>query len=246
MITTTKEAQILENILSKYNMNIQALNQKKEHTYRVAMYSRMLASYQNLSIKEQDRAFAIGLLHDIGRFPQYMAYQTFNDSQSIDHAKLAYDMLEDMGYEDEIVKKSILAHNKLYIPTDYEGLLKQHCEIIRDADKLDNLNYDFKPNYVGLKINEDLIKYFRYHSLIPNEVVKNQLDAGLRELSFVFDVNYVETLNLIKLAGMIDKKIDEIYNQTRDTTIFMIGAYINEYIRERIGVKKYERIRQEI
>ena len=238
-----QEVVFLDEFFNKYDMSIKELQMKKDHTYRVAMFSKLLASHLNLDLKEQKRAYIIGLFHDLGRFPQYSEYKTFSDEKSIDHGKLGYDILNEIDYKDEIVKKAILQHNKYTIPASYEGILKTHCEIIRDADKLDNLNYDFHPRYTGLKVSEHLISFFKNHILIPNELVQNQLDETLRELSFVFDINLEGTLCLIRNKGIIDKKTNQVYEQTNDTTIFMIGNYINEYINKRIGVKKRERIR---
>ena len=50
---------------------------KKEHSFRVAGLSKMLALNLNLEIEEIKIAYFIGLFHDIGRFRQLVEFNTF-------------------------------------------------------------------------------------------------------------------------------------------------------------------------
>ena len=75
-----------------------------------------------------DFAWLLGLLHDIGRFEQVKRYNTFNDSQSVDHAELGADILFKEGLIDRFptvslpegwpktAETAIRQHNKLALP----------------------------------------------------------------------------------------------------------------------------------
>ncbi len=231
--------------VNNYDMTNPKIKGKIDHTFRVALFSRLLASSLNLEEEEIQRAYDIGILHDIGRFEQITKYNTFNDAKSIDHGYLGYVILKELGYHDSIVLNAVRMHNAYKIPDQYsdDPLLKMHCEIIRDADKLDNLNTKYKSNFKNKKINYELIKYFQNHKLVPNDKTNDDIDAALRELSFIFDINFNETLNYIRNKNIIEEKIDSIYDQTKDSNIYVIRYFINEYIDQRTGVKTYERVR---
>ena len=239
-----KETQMFLDYVKNYDKSDPAINWKIEHTFRVATYSRMLASTLNLDQEEIKRAYVIGMFHDIGRFEQIKRYNTFSDEKSIDHGLLGYEILKSLNYNDEIVLNAVRYHNAYKIPDEYklDYLQNMHCMIIRDADKLDNLNCSYG-EIKSKKINNELIKYFQKNVLVPNDCIKSDVDSAIRELSFVFDINFVESLNLIRNKNMIGTKIDNIYKQIDDDKIFIIEYFINEYIDKRIGVKKYGRVR---
>ena len=234
--------------VNNYDMSNKDVRRKIDHTFRVAIYSKLLASHINLDEKEVQRAYDIGILHDIGRFEQISKYNTFNDAISIDHGYLGYSILKDLEYNDPIALNAVRMHNAYKIPEQYNNntMLKLHCEIIRDADKLDNLSIKYKTNLSNKTINCKLIKYFQNHQLVPNEEINDDIDASLRELSFIFDMNFEESLILIKNKNVIEEKIDNIYYQTKDKNIYVVRYFINEYINQRIGEKENGRIRQKI
>ena len=243
-----KETKLFQDYVSQFDKNDKDINWKIDHTYRVAMYSRMLAS--SLDSQEIDRAYVIGLFHDIGRFEQIDKYHTYDDIKSLDHGYLGYQVLKQLHYDDEIVLNAVRYHNAYKIPDEFSNdpLQLLHCKIIRDADKLDNLNSFYECDLTNQKVNPHLIRFFMIHQMVQNSEVKTPMDEALRELSFVFDINFNESLCLIKNSNMIGKKINKIYEQSRDKQIFVIEELINDYINQRLyvnrkkGDKKYERI----
>ena len=148
-----------------YDISDEKIKLKVEHTYRVAGLCDRIARSLGLAVEDIDLAWAIGMLHDIGRFDQVRQYGTFSDADSVDHAHYASELLFDKGMivdyfgsvnpgiynyiENEntcsaglseslgIIKKAVYNHSAYKIE---EGLCERKvlfCNIIRDADKLD-------------------------------------------------------------------------------------------------------------
>ena len=148
-----------------YDISDEKIKLKVEHTYRVAGLCDRIARSLGRAEEDIDLAWAIGMLHDIGRFDQVRQYGTFSDADSVDHAHYASELLFDKGMivdyfgsanpgiynyiENEntcsaglseslgIIKKAVYNHSAYKIE---EGLCEREvlfCNIIRDADKLD-------------------------------------------------------------------------------------------------------------
>ena len=118
-------------------------NQKKFQKRK----SEYIATNLGLTEEEIQVAKLIALLHDIGRFEQVKLTEGFIDNNHFDHADYGAEILFkgnmirkfiDENKYDEIIKKAIYNHNKLKIEKDLDEKQKLHCQIIRDADKLDN------------------------------------------------------------------------------------------------------------
>ena len=117
---------------------------KIEHTARVrGAMERLTAS---LSLSPDDRALAaiIAVCHDVGRFPQYKQYGTFNDAASVNHASLALQTLKDEGVlaalaaeSRRLILQAIALHNVFALPDNLDPSLGRFARLIRDADKLD-------------------------------------------------------------------------------------------------------------
>ncbi len=134
---------------------------KIDHTYRVAGLCRKIAQSENMSNEEQELAWLLGMLHDIGRFEQLRRYNTFIDADSVDHAELGADILfkshgmdekmdtgshmpkleirayvEDSS-EDYLIETAIRQHSVYRINSDLDRRTQMFCNILRDADKID-------------------------------------------------------------------------------------------------------------
>lgn len=237
------ELDFFNEFVNKFDLMIPQIMMKKEHSCRVALNARLLANFLNLSEEDSNIAYISGLFHDLGRFVQYSTYKTFDDNKSIDHGDLSYEILKSIGYNKKEVLNAVKYHNKYEIPNNLDNRNKLFCKILRDADKFDILNDDFNLKYKNQKIDTKLIKYFKEKKLIPNGLIDNDLSIELGILSYIFDINFVETLNLIRNKKIINDKISKIYEETKDENIFIIEYFINKYIEERTGVKKYGRVR---
>ncbi len=89
-------------------------------------------------------AAAIGLRHDVARFPQYRRYGTFSDARSIDHGDAGAGILGERFSWDllppgsrEIVIAAVGAHNKRFVPAGLPAGSMPFVLMIRDCDKLD-------------------------------------------------------------------------------------------------------------
>ena len=108
---------------------LQPMHQLKlEHTLRVAADARLLAAGMGWATDEVCLAEAVGLCHDVARFPQYKQYGSFSDSTTVDHGDLGFQTLEDEGLlegiaaeEYALIRHSVQYHNKkdLYFPVSF-------------------------------------------------------------------------------------------------------------------------------
>ncbi len=121
------------------------LTLKKKHSMRVSKICIAMAEAMEWEEEgDQWLAHTIGLLHDAGRFPQYMEYETFLDSASLDHGDLAAEILEkEFDWNDihfyarQIVLTAVKYHNKKDVPTNMPLNTYRWVSLIRDADKMD-------------------------------------------------------------------------------------------------------------
>jgi len=119
---------------------------KIDHTLRVVEESRRIAASLDLRPVLEACAHLAALFHDIGRFPQYERYGTFNDRLSADHARLGVRVLRERGVLDSLPAASrrlilgaVFLHNRKRLPEGIRPSLDRVSRILRDADKLDIL-----------------------------------------------------------------------------------------------------------
>lgn len=117
---------------------------KIDHTFRVRENILAIATSLDLSPNNIRVAEVIGLLHDVGRFQQFIKYRTFRDDISEDHAELGLQVLAShqvlnglLDWEKNIAEIAIKYHNKYILPKLISGDCLMFCKLIRDADKLD-------------------------------------------------------------------------------------------------------------
>lgn len=130
---------------------------KRIHTAMVVRNAELIADGEGFDAFTREAAVAAALLHDTGRYEQLKRYNTFRDSDSVDHAVFSHDIVREMGWLDEVevkggggewrdaVLKAVLYHNRRNLPKEIENplstsslhLLSLSAHTIRDADKLD-------------------------------------------------------------------------------------------------------------
>ncbi len=235
--------------ISKYDLKIEALDRKKNHTMRVMDNCKLIAKSIHLSDKNVLLACLIGLFHDIGRFKQYEVYGKFRDYETIDHANLSVDILKEFGFLDgyeykDIVYVAIKNHNKLKVEDDLTDKEILFCKIIRDADKLDILNLVIKGTNPDAKEKIKLGNFnSRYSKLAVSDIIEGKVldvgkypdlcDKSLVKLGLFNDINFNYTKNKIKEDRLIDK-IKESYiksNPIEEKTIIKIC----DILKERLG-----------
>lgn len=129
---------------------------KRTHTAFVVKNAEAIAAGEGFSPAAREVALAAALLHDTGRYEQLKRYDTFKDSDSVDHAVLSHDIVLAQGWLGRVgadaawkdaVLKSVLYHNRRdlpegvlsprVVPVSELDLLSVAAHTVRDADKLD-------------------------------------------------------------------------------------------------------------
>ncbi len=209
----------------QFNFNI-----KKEHSLRVADIAVYLSNKLGLAEPDQQIAYTIGMLHDIGRFNQLVDFDTFNDSKSFDHAEKAVQILRDNNVPDhfnnierEIIYTAILNHNKFNITNGLQEKALLHARLIRDADKLDIYKvltdfYNSKDRQANHTLSWELPKGFAVNPAVAREVLAGKLvskknvisviDVKVMQLSWVFDINFRPTFEYL----LKNRFLEVIYN----------------------------------
>lgn len=229
--------------LSDYN-----IKRKFEHSYRVMAEARRIAISLNLNDEDVKLATIIGLLHDVGRFPQLSQFNSFDDNNTIDHADLGAKILFDEGLikafwdneaDYETIRFAIANHNKLKIAETNDEHALLYAKIIRDADKLDIIYLEGTLKEYNIKITNDMVSpnivnNIKEHQPIKKTDILNPNDHIALNYSFVYDLYFDRSLTLMQEylkeyhnRVNIYHRFDEIYDITTD------------YLEERI--KKYVR-----
>jgi putative nucleotidyltransferase with HDIG domain len=114
---------------------------KEEHTQRTCAEMVHLAQALGLDDAQTRVAELIALFHDIGRFPQFARYRTYNDRRSIDHSRLGVETLRQEGIltslpaeERQWIETAVEHHGRRSLPAEMTGQTLLFARLIRDAD----------------------------------------------------------------------------------------------------------------
>ena len=115
---------------------------KREHTAHVVANARAIAAGERFDAETARACDAAALLHDTGRYEQLKRYNTFRDSDSVDHAVFSHDIVVEQGWLDgdpqrEAILTAVLVHNRRDVPDNLDPLTEAAVHTVRDADKLD-------------------------------------------------------------------------------------------------------------
>lgn len=120
---------------------------KREHTDRVVENAALIAAGEGFDEATREAALAAALLHDTGRYEQLRRYNTFRDSESVDHAVFSHDLVAEKGWlkaahcpdaaTEQAILSAVLYHNRREIPSGLDPLTFACAQTVRDADKLD-------------------------------------------------------------------------------------------------------------
>lgn len=201
------------------------LELKRQHSARVASLALRIARELGWQGWPQAAAEGAGWLHDLGRFPQFARFQTFQDHRSLDHGEEGFRILEGEAFldgwppEERLdVASAVRFHNKRRIPEECpEGHLPL-ARLVRDADKID-----------VFEVVQDAIDEGRTGELLsgltpdlaPSPGFLAELSPGspspaygllrslgdflLLQLSWVYDMNYAPSFRLLRSSGVLDR-----------------------------------------
>lgn len=235
----------------KYDLEDENIKRKQGHSLRVMAISKKIAEKLKLDDEKIEIATLIGLLHDIGRFEQYVRSKMYKDTNNFDHGDYGVKILDkdirkyiDTNKYDNIIKVAIKNHNKYKIQ---EGLNEEDLlfsKIIRDADKLDIFYEAVEMFWKGkereiekLIISEEVFDEFLRCETIKIDKILNELDHMICLIAFVFDINFKESFQIIKENDYINKILNrfEFKDDNTKNKIIEIRKIIDNYINSKIN-----------
>jgi putative nucleotidyltransferase with HDIG domain len=230
------------------------LKLKEKHSLRVC--EEMQYIVRGLGLKKEQALLAetIALFHDVGRFKQFAKYKTYKDHESIDHGLLGIKVLRETNVldgllrkEKQVIRKAIEYHGLKELPGGLNGDYLLHCQLIRDADKLDvyytvakycrqyrenpakfslELEFPDKPTY-----SDGVVKDILEGRRTNYSKLRTLNDMRLLQLGWVYDVNFAATLRRIKRRRFLE----EIFSFLPETgEIEKVKETIYDYVNLRI------------
>ena len=208
-----------------FNLQNEGIKRKQLHSLRVMEESKKVAEALKLSKEDEKLAELIGLLHDIGRFEQYNRGNTYLNEMLLDHANLGVEVL----VKDDYIKKytnnenyisiiltAIKNHNKFKIEEDLNEEELLFAKLIRDADKLDIL-YEGAKIYWNTQREKESVENSKISVKIEQQFKAERpvkkygnerndtVDGLLILLSYIYDINFKETLRIINKEDYVNK-----------------------------------------
>lgn len=198
---------------------------KHTHSEKVSDICVKIASALKWKAGGINTAAAAGLLHDVGRFPQYKTYGTFTDHQSIDHGELGYTTLlnspdwepPDMeDYTRTAILQTVRYHNKMSIPDSVGHTAIPLLHLVRDADMLDIFRvvreYDaagkmgeLLPRLKGeYSLSDEITEELNRTGRISSKELRTFGDFYLMELHWVHDLNYKASVDILRNGPELD------------------------------------------
>ena len=198
-------------------------------------------------------AEAIALLHDVGRFPQYAQYKTFNDRISVNHAELGARIITSEGVlkefppdEQEIITDAVKFHNAFAIPSLKNPEKEFFLKLIRDADKLDiwrvfieyfESSETERASAAGIGLpelsgySEEVFSYLLKEQVVPLSKVKSLNDYKLVQLSWIYALNFRTSYALLVGRGYIERIIAHL---PQTESISRLSVFLQEFALSRI------------
>jgi len=200
---------------------------KQEHTHEVRRNAARIAHDLRLGAHAIARAEATALFHDVGRFPQYEQYKTFDDSLSTNHAALGARVLRRNKvlatldkHDRDIIIRSVALHNVFSLPVKLDDETRLYAQLVRDADKLDILRVfieyfeqdaQSRSGAVALGLpdtpgySQKIVVCLRKGQMARKTMLKNQNDFKLLLITWIFDFNFTSSFHMLVERGLIAK-----------------------------------------
>lgn len=215
----------------RVNGTLHPLHQLKlEHTIRVSADARIIASESGWPEEEICLAEAVGLFHDIARFPQFTLYHTFSDHDSVDHGDLGAETLTKEGLLDgvpaehrQLILHSVKYHNKKDLPRILTAHEEKHLRLVRDADRVDiffvcwdsirtGQVFNHPEIIMGIDFNgpptDEVLAQFERGEAIDYRIVKSMADRFVLQLSWMHDLTYNASKRLVRNRRIVENFID--------------------------------------
>lgn len=239
--------------LKQYDSNDDKINLKIVHTYGVVSDMEEITTRMRLCEEDLELAKVIALLHDIGRFEQLKRFGSF-EQDVMDHAAYGVKILFEEGMIREFVKEdtwdsiietAIARHSDFELEGISDERTLLHARLIRDADKLDNCRVKLEEKIEtllemseeelgSLPMSEKVYEDFYKHLSVLSEDRKTAMDYWVSYLAYFYDINFKESMEVIKERNYIPLLFDRIPYSNEDTAKKMAGmrkemiAYVEE------------------
>lgn len=224
------------------------------HTDRVFENAGRIGAGEGLDHKTLLRARTAALLHDVGRFPQYARFRTFQDSVSVNHGRLGADVLteehvlEPLDTEDrETILDAVRFHNAFLCPDLANPARETIIRIVRDSDKLDIWKIfcdldDYagadrpSASMLGLPelpdYSEEAVRCLQEQRLVTLADLTTLNDLRLMQLSWIYDLNFPSSFRLLGEQGFVDRYASHLpgTSEIRDSI-----ELLKDVIREKAG-----------
>lgn len=234
--------------VSQFDTSDERIKLKIEHTFRVVDIMDNLTKQLHLSREDQQLAKGIALFHDIGRFEQVRTYHTFVDSESVDHADLGCQIIQEQKFfdqDEELIVCAIHNHNKLCIESNLDERSLLMCQLIRDADKCDIFRVFVSQDYPTLfgltkeeieasSVSEKVKQALMNHRCVVKEDRSKGVDYCLTLLGFFYDLYFDESIAYLMKERLYEipfKNLHFTKEKTRrdiEEIFFELEQYINE------------------
>jgi putative nucleotidyltransferase with HDIG domain len=228
------------------------LRMKYSHTIAVHALVQRLAAKLHLDNQTTFQVRATALLHDIGRFPQIIESQTYEDMKSINHANFGVRIIQENGVIDhfgnevsEAIKTAVRHHNKLALPPEIVGQFRTIAEVLRDADKIDIIRIAIEFHSSELKgcktgwytemsfsptCNHIAAEALLAGNVVPLTEIGTVYDEFLLYLSWVNDFHFDFSVKYLAEVGYLEYMIHALPD---DTLRDCVAKYISRRIEDR-------------
>ena len=203
---------------------------KYTHTMMVTDNARQIAAGENFKRDERFAAVTASLLHDTGRYEQLRRFNTFKDSDSVNHAVFSHDIVKSNGWLDQVLSPpplgrelirpildAVLFHNRREVPVDMDPLTAAAAFTVRDADKLDifrvledlvahtDWRHDARPFWnleVGRPPSDDVVAAIRDHRPVDYQQIRSLADFVLIQVGWMIsDLHFAVSRRLCRERG---------------------------------------------
>jgi hypothetical protein len=227
---------------------------KIEHTHNVCL--NMIEMTKSLALDDNRARLAetVALFHDIGRFRQYAEYKTFRDADSKNHGLLGMKTLVRENVlqalpdnERSLILNTVKFHNAYAIPSGQSDEEMLFLKMIRDVDKIDVFRvfneYFESPREerasataFGVpdtpEYSRKMLSCLARKQIAAYSDIRTENDFKIMLLSWVFDLHFRKSIQLIQEKKYINKLISRL---PRTDEIQSALIVLREYVQERLN-----------
>lgn len=205
---------------------------KLDHCLRVFQEAQAIVQDEAMAADTARTALWAALFHDIGRFPQYARYATFDDRKSTNHARLGVRVLKREGLlqplplpRQKAVLAAVILHNRRFLPPGLPEGVAVPAKVVRDADKLDILAVMLEHLRPGAPRNKVVTLGLRDDPAAYTQAVIDQIMAGrladygdmiwfndfrLLLCSWIYDFHFAASRNALRQRCFVEELLAEL------------------------------------